>query len=187
VRRLAVRIDTHSPFAVLDQVFIEGLPDMLRLVEPTPLDQREIALAHAAFAEVVLQANQRRTFLADDEQTRGFPVQTVRQLKELGVGSRPTQLFDNPEADAATTVHRNACRLVNDQHRIVLEHDRKITCGGRRLAILQGPWRHPYRWHPHLITQLQAVICLDPALIYPDLTAAQNAIDVTIRHTLAHF
>jgi len=54
MRGLTLRIDAHTPLAILDQVFVERLPDMLRLVQPAALDQRKVALAHPPFAEIIL-------------------------------------------------------------------------------------------------------------------------------------
>ena len=112
----------------------------------------------------------------------------MRQLQELGLRTCPPQLFDDAEADTAAAMNGDAGRLVDDQHCIILEHHGKVTGRRRRLvAAVHCARRHADRRHPDLIAQLQAVIRPDPTLVYPHLAAAQNAINVTIRHALAHF
>src|SRR5690606_24519773 len=121
--------------------------------------------------------------LADDQQTRGLPVETVRQLQELGLWPGAPQLLDDTETDAAAAVHGNTGRIVDDKDGIVLVNHGKITRRRRRpVASFRRTRRYAHRRYPDLIAQLQAIVRPNPAFIDPHLAAAQNAIDVTVRH-----
>ena len=83
----------HPPRAVGVEILVQGDVDHLELVGPGAGDQRRVGLADRALgsrrAQVVLQRDQRRALLGDQEQARGFLVEPVHELEELGRRAGP--------------------------------------------------------------------------------------------------
>ena len=108
-------------------------------------------------------------------------VQAMRQFEEFRQWPRPTQLFDDAEGHAAAAMYRDARRFVHHDERLVLERDFKIPCWNSCLDWTLGG---ADGWYAQPVTKLQPVLGRNPALIYPYLAAAQDAVDVALGHTL---
>ena len=70
---------------------------MPQRIHPAPFHQHQIALVRPtsasvmpAFAEHVVQREQRRAFLADQEQSRGLTIQTMREFEKTRLRPLPT-------------------------------------------------------------------------------------------------
>src|SRR6185312_1909072 len=68
---------------------------------------------------------QGRVIARDQEAAARIPVQAVHQLEGLA-GLESPQSLDDPKADAAAPMHRNAGRLVQDAETTRLLHDRPL-------------------------------------------------------------
>ena len=148
---------------------------------PSTLHQGGIDLLHLPFAQHAVQLYQGAALLGDHQQTGGIPVQAMRQLEPLGLGTLRAQRFDHAVAHAAAPMHRHAGGFVDHQQRGVFVHDRqrqRLRCrpGGRR--------GDSHRRHADPVAGLEPVVGLDPAAVDPDLAAAQHPVDVALRHPL---
>ena len=142
----------HVAAAVGGHVLAQRDVDHLERRRPVADDQRRIALGDGpprlARAQVVLQRDQRRPRLGDEEQTRGLLVEAVDELEELARPGAP-HLLDHAEALAAAAVDGDAGRLVDADDRFVLVDDGELArrrlpgarCGRRRAPAGSGPRR----------------------------------------------
>ncbi len=70
-----VRIgDTHPAFAVGQQIFVQGPVEHFELGRPLAFDQRQVAFAHAALAQLLLQQAQHAAFFGHQQNPAGFAV-----------------------------------------------------------------------------------------------------------------
>src|SRR6185503_10892428 len=118
-------------------------------------------------------------FLRQYEQPGSIAIQAVRQLEHLRFRTRSTQRLDHPEAHAAAAVDRDAGRFVDHEQGGVFEGDREAAGLGGRSGDRSG---NPHRRQPDLVAEPQAIVRLDAPAVDPDLAAAQDTIDVTLRH-----
>ncbi|MBB3255663.1 hypothetical protein F4827_000130 [Paraburkholderia bannensis] len=82
-------------------------------------------------------------------------------------------------------MHGDARRLVDHQHRFVLEEHFEL--GGRHRRLFRRCFFGDADGrHAHNIAQFEAVLRIDPPLIHTHFAAAQNAINVAFRHAFAH-
>ncbi len=142
------------------------------------LDHRLVA---AALAQLVLQRDQRRALLRDQQQPGGLLVEPVHQLQELRARPRLPQLLDHPGADAAAAMHRDSGRLVDRDQPIILEHDRELA---RRCRGRLAPVGDPHRRNAHLVAQRQPGVGAGAALVDPHLTGPDDAVDVRLGYAL---
>jgi hypothetical protein len=128
-----------------------------------------------------MHCDERGTFFGDDKNTRSLPVDPMDQLEQSCLGSGSPKLLDHPEAHPAAAVHRNACRLVDHQQCIVLEQDRELLARDRRDRIGRC---HPDRRDPDHIAKHKSAFGADTGAVDPDLAAADNPVDPTLRDAL---
>src|SRR5437763_828922 len=163
----------HAPFAAGGYIFVQRLGKLERPRSRRAFDDRRIDLFHLAFAELAVHLGQGAALLAHDKQARRVPVEPVSELEQLRLRPRGAQRFNDAVADAAPPVDRDAGRLVDDEQRRVLVHDRKL---GRPGSFYSR--RDAYRRHAHAVADLQPVSRSDTAAIHPYFAAAEHAIDM---------
>ena len=161
---------------------------MLQRIHPAAAHHGQVALFHLPVAHRILHHGKRRTFLADDEQAGGLAIKAVRQLQEARLRALLAQQLDHAEAHPAAAMHGEPGRFIDHQQGFILEHHIELQAGGGGGAGCGhgGALGHAHRRYPHFIPGLQAIGLADAPAIDPHLAAAQDAIDVTARHTLAH-
>ena len=103
------------------------------------------------------------------------------QFKKFKQGTRSTQAFDDPEADAAAAMHGNPGRLGDDQQGLIFMDDGEFD----RPGFHPRADRNADRGTTYLIPLLQPVSGIHALAVDPDFTAAQDAVDVAARHPLA--
>ena len=192
MRGLPVLGYPHPALAGIKQVFEQGETDMPQRVHPAPFHQHQIALVRptpatirAAFAEHVVQRDERRAFLADQEQPRGLTIQTMREFEKTCLRPLSAQRLDHPEADPAAAMHGKPRRFIDHQQRLVLMNNRQcgLDFGSGDDAFL--PLGDADRRNPQHITNLQTAGDLGALAIHPHLAAAHNAVNMAFRHALA--
>ncbi len=126
-----------------------------------------------------MQLDQRASFLREDEQTGGIAIQAVGELEELGLRPGGAHGLDDAIAHAAPAVDGHTGGLVDHEDRRVFISDRQIERPCRRR--LGGS---PDRRDAHPVAGLQPVVRLHPAAVHPHFPAAQDPVDVALRHAL---
>ena len=78
------------------------------------------------------------------------------QFEKLPIWMLSAQLFNHPEAHAATTMHRNSGRLVDNDKGVVLEQNlkRDKTRFTQFLPGRRSLFSDSYRWYANDISQL---------------------------------
>jgi hypothetical protein len=129
-----------------------------------------------------VQANQRRALLRQHQDTGGLAIQPVHQFEEFCLRTRFAHLLDHPKGDPTATVHGDAGRFVDDQHVVIFK--KNIEMGGRyrRVSARFASLGNPDGGHAHQIAVLEAVLGVDPALIYTYFPATQDAVNMAFRH-----
>ena len=149
---------------------------------PETAHQGEIALADAAGLQRLVQSEQRRPALGNQQATGRFAVEAVRQLKHGGLRSQGTQRLDEAVGHPAAGVHRETGRLVHGQQMLVLvqyplfepaEAPRRRWLGRGRLA---------HRRQAHDVAGLQAVIRFGAAAVHPHLALAHQPVNPALGH-----
>jgi hypothetical protein len=189
VRRLALlRVHSNATLAIRRQVLVQGQPDVLRRVHPAPADQHQVTLVGtgAMLAEHVVQRCQRQPLLADQQDAGRLAIEAVCQFEKLRLRPLPAQGLDDAEADPAAAMHRDTVRLVDHKHGIVLVDHRQFDAlfGD----IVDGTFRalgYPHRRQAQPIAGAQPVGRGDPPAVDPYLAAAQDAVEMALRHPLA--
>ncbi|MNX54084.1 hypothetical protein D3C86_847970 [compost metagenome] len=175
VRRLPVRVHLDAALAGLGSPLRQAQLDVLAVIDPIALDQRQVMLVALALAQHRMQREQRAALLGDHEQPGSFTVQPVHQLQELGLGPGGAQLLDHAERHAAAAMDRHAGGLVHHQHGVVLEHDREFRARHRpglaRVGQAQGRDADDVAFH-------DAVVDRDTSLVYPHLAATNGLVDM---------
>ena len=105
---------------------------------------------------------------------------------EKGIGTRGPQGLDKPEGHTAAAMDRQPSRLVHHQEAIGLEENASLEKvaqagprGGQRGTIPLADGRHP-----DPVAGIQAVLRLDPPLVDPHLSLAQQTVDPRLGHAL---
>ena len=99
---------------------------------------------------------------------------------------RGSKRFDDAEAHAAAAVHRDPCRLVDNQQVPVLENDRPLDqfeqaargSAGLRVGL------NAHRRQAYLVARLDPVLRVDALAIDAHFALAQQAINAAARHGL---
>jgi hypothetical protein len=123
MRFLAAGLHHHAALAVRSRVFMQRQLDVLARIGPVAAHQGQVALVGTAFAHLLVQVGEGRTFLGQQQQARGFAVEAVHQFQELGLRPRRAQLLDDAIRHARAAMHGNAGRLVDDEQVAVLVDD----------------------------------------------------------------
>jgi hypothetical protein len=108
----------------------------------------------------------------------------MHEFEELRVRPGGTQPLDDAVCDAASAVHGDARRLVDDQQRVVLEeHGQRRTTRrhGRRTRPGRG---RPDRWHPNPVAEHQTLGRVGTTAVDPDFPAAEDPVDMALGDTL---
>ena len=188
-RATAVRVvgvdGAHLARAVGIEILVQGHVDHLQLFGPLARDERGVGLADrpigALRTQVVLQGDQRFPRSRDQEQARGFLVEPMHELEELGLGPGPAQLLDDAEALAAAAVHGDAGGLVDGEQVFVLEDDRELAWRRRRhFAAVGGT----HGRDAHFIAQIQTRVGAGAALVDANFARADDAVEMRLRHAL---
>lgn len=132
-----------------------------------------------------MQGKQRRSLLADQQDSRSLAVKTMREFQKARLRPLPTQGFDDPEALAAAAVHRDAGRLVDDQQTVILVKDRQVHVelgAGDDLLLTPGDAQRRNAQH---IASLQTIRDFRTPTIHAHLAAAHDAVNVAFGHALA--
>jgi hypothetical protein len=134
-----------------------------------------------------MQVPERRPALCDDQAAAGLAVEPVHQVEAVRFGSGRAQRFDDTVTHAATTVHGDAGRLVHHDDVVVLVKDRRghlilqrarsRARGGLDVGLAQ-------RGDPQPVTGLHPLVRLGTPAVDPQLPLAQQAVDMSARHTL---
>src|SRR5690606_23381714 len=158
-----------------------NLPD---LGWPAPAHQREVTLIHAIARTVPtqrgMQMAQHAALAGNHQAARGIPVQPVDQFELVRLtGKQLTQRLDHTEIQSAAAVHGQSGRLVHYQQPLALIKDAllqrvedALPHQHRRIGFRQA-----YRWDTDQVAGPQAILGLDPPLVDPHLTLAQDAVD----------
>ena len=100
---LAVLLDAHAPLAFLRRELVQRQPHAALFVAPAAAHQHQVALVEAALAQLLVQPDQRRALLGDQQDARRFAVEPVHELQEFGVRA-------GPRAAARSVPARCRCR-----------------------------------------------------------------------------
>src|SRR5690606_35848218 len=97
----------------------------------------------------------------------------------LGVGTQLSQRLDYTVAEPAATMNGNAGRLVEHDQGLVFINNRSFEAFEQTLRKGHGliALGQPQRRNTHNVARLQLVLGLDPTLVHPYLTLAQDAVD----------
>src|SRR5712692_398975 len=179
----AFSMHADPPLAGAGQIFLEWQADATPVLLPDALYERKVMFADLSFAKRRVQRSQRRALLGEDEQTGSFPVEAVRELQEFQLRPGGAKLLDDPEAHPASTMDCEPSGLVHDEERVVLEDDRRQR--GRSRHQRSSTDRRAQRGNPDSVTRPQAIGRVHASAVHPDLTGAQDAVDMAARHALA--
>jgi hypothetical protein len=131
-----------------------------------------------------MQLNQRSSSFGKKQYPGRFPVKAMDQFQKFPIRMLGTQLLDDAEAHAASTMHRNACGFVDDDQRFILEQnfERNELTPCQLLSNRRISFRHSHRRYTHSITGLEVVVSSHAPAVKPHLTAAQQLVDMAFRH-----
>ena len=123
----------------------------------------------------------------------------MHQFQEFGIGPRHAQLLYDTETDARSPVHRNARRLIDGEHAVILVQHRKFAPrrGALRLTgtAARGAVGHGLRLglralgssnrrQPDQIARLHAAVNRCAPLVDPDFAAADDPVDMGLGDAL---
>jgi hypothetical protein len=191
VRRPAFLGHAHAPFARNQQVLQQRQANMAQRLHPASGNQHQVTLvghppraAGGTSAKHLVQGEQARTLLADQEDPRGLAIKPVRQFEESRLRPLLPQRLDDTEALAAATMNGDTGGLVDHQQGLVLIDDRQVQSAFGRHHHLFGA-ADAQRRNAQQVAALQAMRDFDAATIDPHLAAADNAVNVALWHPLA--
>src|SRR5690606_6060828 len=184
---LAVQGHPHHTLAGAERVLFKRRVDRRAPFRPTAGHQRQIALVDTLAAQSFMQYQQRTALLRHHDAARGVAIEPVHQLEKASLRTQCAQRFDQPQADAAATVHREPGRLVDDDQTLVFVEDGiRQAVGKARGNRHLGTFllAHPQRRYAHLVATLQPVFSLHTPFVDPHLALAQQAVNACLGHTL---
>jgi hypothetical protein len=122
-----------------------------------------------------MQFNQRGSSFGKKQYPGGFPVKAMDQFQKFPIRMLSTQLLDDAEAHAASTMHRNPGRLIDDDQRFVLEQnfERNELAPGQLLSNRKISFRHSHRRYANSIAGPEMMVCSHAPAVKPHLPAAQ--------------
>ena len=163
-------------------MFLQRRFDCTFGVAPVAADQRQIDFFHASFTQLLVQRHQRRAFFGEHQHARGIAIEPMHQLQEFCVRPHRAQLFNGAQADSAAAMHGESRRFVDNQHRRVLVQNVEFDAGARLGQLRRIAFRDTNGRDAHPVAVLNPVVRPNAALVDPHLAAAQNAVNVALRH-----
>ena len=182
---------TDAPHLGFQQILEQRLIQHLFVGGPLTGHHREVSFACFTLPELILQVGQGASFLGNQQDTAGVPVQPVDQLQKLGLGPCHAQLLNDAKTDTRAAMHGNARGLVDGNQPIIFQQDREIA--GRYatrqlvdhgLGLLCHPFGNTNRWQTHHVSQFHAGVCGGAPLVESNLAATNDAVNVGLGHTL---
>ena len=163
--------------------------DDLEPRRPGPEHKRGVGLADhlraRMRAQLILQCDQGRALLRDQQQAGGFLVEPVHEFEELRLRAGAAQLLDHAEGHAAAAMHGHAGGLVDRQQVIVFEHDRELARRRDRVrAALSRILRGAHRRDAHVVADREPGVGARAAFVDANLAAADDAVHMRLRHAL---
>src|SRR5262249_22732353 len=141
-----------------------------------------IALLELPLPQQCVDGPKRAGFACDEQDSARIAVQPMHQLEGF-IGPQCAQRLDDPEADAASAMDGDTCRLIQYQQPFVLPHDcaaDSLDQLRRRLSDLRrGP--NPHGRYPDLVVSLQAGVGAGPVTVDADLTLADDPVNTAPR------
>ena len=184
-REAACGVDPDAALAVAGHVGRQRQLDLAHRVAPFAPHEHRIALVDRAVAQLRVQAHEREALLCDQQHAGRVAIEPMDELEERRRRARAADALDDAERDAAAAVDGEPSRLVERDQCVVLEQNRRqcsARCGRRRPAATRR--RRADRWNSQLIADVQARIRPDAVPVHSDLAAAEDPVDVTLRHAL---
>ena len=178
--RLAFLIDGDDSLAAAQLVFPQWRIDAHTVLRPVPLDECQVALANPVLALQGMQRAQRGTPFRDHQQAGCCTVEPVHQFKAFLLGPEQAQLLDDPETDAAATMHGEPRWLVDHEQLFILENDGVVE----KLLLLVGELSGrsnlccPDGRDSYLVTDGEAEMLLDALAVDTYLAASEQAVDM---------
>ena len=126
-----------------------------------------------------MQANQRRALLREHQDPGRLAVEPVHEFEEFRARARRLHLLDHAERDAAAAVDRHPGRLVDDEHRVVLEQHVEVRGrhdGGFGTREVGGG--HAHGRHADDVAEREPVLRIDPTLVHAHFAAAQDPVNM---------
>src|SRR5688500_334828 len=151
---LVIGNHSYTAFPVESNVFIERQLHALSRIAPTAFHQRQVTLFHHSRADLPTQLNQRSSSFGKKQYAGRFPVKAMDQFQKFPIRMLGTQLLDDTGTHAASTMHRNPCRLIDDNQRFILEQnfERNELTPCQPLSNRRISFRHSHLWYAHGIT-----------------------------------
>jgi hypothetical protein len=109
----------------------------------------------------------------------------MSQFKKTRLRTLPTQGFDDTENNPASTVHCNPGRLVDNQQGIIFKDDRQLGLELRTSDHIFHTLCDTNGWDAQHVANLKTIGSVCALAVYPNFTAANDAIDVAFWNTLA--
>jgi hypothetical protein len=118
--------------------------------------------------------------LAQHQHTGRIAIQAMNELQERRVRPGRAQLLHHAMAYTAAAVHGDPGGLVdNDEHLVFMDY---FGLQRRRGAPRRGARAGAHRGYAQAIPLLQAIFRPHPAAVHPHFAAAQDAVDMALRH-----
>ena len=177
--------NAHAPLARRQEVALKRELDVLPIVHPVALDERQVVLLDPALFHEVVHAHERLAGLRDDQSAARFLVETMTEFERHFVGARRAQALDQPVTNARAPVGGKARGLQNDKEMPVFEENgESVRREGRGGRFGDGAVAHPHGRNAHEVARRQFRLRVDALFVDAHFAPADHAVDVALRHAL---